>query len=368
MKKLNNMKIAVDVRLLRGLTGMGKYLSEVLRRLTIHSKYEYYYLDYKLPRRNLLEKIFDQIYEQFWIQLLVPQVLKKENVKLLYSPNPPTSLFVPIPVVLTIPDLLFYLDPNQNWFIKSYLYWVYRLSALKAKKIVTFSEYSKKNIVDILKVNPDKIEVISPAIKEETFGRKLADSKVQQVKRKFGIRKNYILNIPGTFVARKNVNDLLLSFNNLPLKIKKDFNLVFIGNDKHPSFNEFFKNVQQLQLEDYVIATGYVSEEELRALYQGAFMLVITAIYEGFALPPLEAMRESVPVIVIAYGDSSLSEVLGDAGLIVKDKASLTRAMLDLIRKNELRYELIKKGLNQAKKYNWDKSIWKIIQVFQDAI
>lgn len=361
------MKIAVDIRLLHNPnSGMGVYLSEVLKRLkTIHSKDEYYHLDYKLLKINLLGKVLDLIYEQLWVQLLVPQVLRNENVKLLYSPNPPTSLFVTIPIVLTIPDLSFYFDHTLNWFIKSYLYWVYKLSALKAKKITTFSESSKKDIVDILKVNSNKIEIVSPAIKE-TFGRKLADSKVQQIKKKFGIRKKYILSIPGTFIPRKNVNDLLLSFDSLLPKIKKDFNLVFVGNNKHSSFNEFINKVRQLQLEDYVIVTGYISEEELRALYQGAFMLVITSLYEGFGLPPLEAMRENVPVI--AYDNSSLSEIVGEAGLKVKDKVGLKMAILDLITKNKLRHELIKKGLSQIKKYDWDKSTQKLIQIFQDTI
>lgn len=361
------MKIAVDIRLLHNPnSGMGVYLSEVLRRLKIiRSKNDYYYLDYKLPKRNLLEKVLDLMYEQLWMQLLVPQILRKENVKLLYSPNPPTSLFATIPIVLTIPDLSFYFDPGLNWFIKSYLYFEYKLSALKAKKITTFSESSKKDIADILKVNLSKIEIVSPAIKE-AFGRKLAGSKLEQIKKKFGIRKKYILSIPGTFIPRKNVNDLLLSFNSLPPKIKKNFNLVFVGNNKHSSLHEFSSQVQKLQLEDYVIVTGYISEEELKALYQGAFMFVITSLYEGFGLPPLEAMSLNAPVI--AYDNSSLSEIVGDAGIKVKDRVTLKMAILDLITKNKLRNELIKKGLSQVKKYDWDKSIQKLSQIFQDTI
>lgn len=363
------MKIAVDSRLLHNQnSGMGKYLSEVLRRLkTISNKYEYYYLDYELPKRNILEKIIDLIYEQLWIQFLVPQILRKEKVKLLYSPNPPTSFFITIPIVLTIPDLIFYFDPNLNWFIKSYLYWVYKLSAIKAKKIVTFSETSKKNIANILNINLNKIEVASPSIKE-IFGQKFVHSKMEQIKNKFKIRKKYILSIPGTFIQRKNAKDLLLSFNSLSPKIKKEFNLVFVGNNKHASFSEFMNNVRQLQLEDSVIVTGYISEEELKALYQGAFMMVITTNYEGFALPPLEAMRESLPVVAITYGNSSLSEVIGDAGLIVKDQSGLKMAMLDLITKNKLRHELIKKGLSQVKKYDWDESVRKLIKTFQDTV
>lgn len=363
------MKIAIDIRLLHNPnSGMGKYLSDLLKRITAHQEYEYYLMDYKLPRRNLLEKIYDQIYEQFWIQLLTPLILKKEDAKLLYSPNPPTSLLTTVPVVLTIPDLIFYLDSDLNWFIKRYLYWVYRLSAIKAKKIITFSGNSKQHIVDVLKINSNKIEVISPGIKEEIFGHKLADSKLQQIKQKFGITRKYILNIPGTFIARKNVNDLLISFNNLPLKVKKDFHLVFIGNDKHPSFSEFQNQVQLHRLEKYVTTTGYISEEEIKTLYQGAFMLVITATYEGFALPPLEAMSEKLPIIAITYDNSSLTEVIGDAGLIVHDRSSLTNAMLELITKNELRKKLIKNGLRQVKKYRWDRSVGKIIRIIQDSI
>lgn len=361
------MKIAVDTRLLNNPnSGMGVYLSEVLRRLkTKQSKDEYFNLDYKLPKRNLSEKVWDLIYEQVWIQLLVPQILRKENANLLYSPNPPTSLFATIPIVLTIPDLSFYFDSSLNWFIKSYLYLVYKLSALKAKKITTFSESSKKDIVNILKVNPSTIEIVSPAIKE-IFGQKLASSYVEQIKKKFGLRKKYILSIPGTFIPRKNVNDLLLSFDSLSPKIKKDFNLVFVGNNLHPSFNEFMSNVRQLQLENSVIVTGYISEKELKALYQGAFMFVITSFYEGFGLPPLEAMSEKVPVI--AYDNSSLSEIVGEAGLKVKDKVGLKMAILDLITKNKLRHELIKKGLSQVKKYDWDKSVQKLIQILHDTI
>lgn len=363
-----SIKIAIDIRLLRGKTGMHKYLSEMVDRLNTFKDFEYYHLGYQRPRRNLLEKIFDAIYEQYWMQLKVPGILKKEKIKLLYSPNPPTSLFTSIPIVLTIPDLLFYLDPNLNWFFKTYLYWEYRFSALKAKTIITFSEYSKRNIAKILKVIPDKIVVISPCIKEEVFGQKLSDSKVAQVMKRFKINKKIILNIPGTFVARKNVEDLLISFNKLPKKIKDEFKLVFIGNDKHPSYSGFIEKVRKLGLEDHVVATGYISEEELRAFYQEAYMLVVTAIYEGFALPPLEAMREGLPVIAIAYGDSSLSEVLGNTGLIVNNRTDLTKAMQDLITKSKLRHEMVKKGLAQAKKYNWNDAVQRIIQVIHEAI
>ena len=93
-------------------------------------------------------------------------------------------------------------------------------------------------------------------------------------------------------------------------------------------------------------------------------MFVVTSLYEGFGLPPLEAMSERVPVI--AYDNSSLSEIVGEAGLKVKDKVGLKIAILDLITKNKLRQELIKKGLSQVKKYNWDKSVLKLMQIFKD--
>lgn len=361
------MKIAVDTRLLHNQkSGMGIYLSEVLNRLkAISSRDEYYYLEYKLPKRNLLEKILDLIYEQLWIQLLVPQILRKEKPQLLYSPNPPTPLFIGIPVVLTIPDLSFYFDTSLKWFVKSYLFWVYKISAIKATKITTFSESSKKDIVKVLKVDPDKIEIVSPAIKE-IFGQKLSSDKLEQIKAEFGIKKRYILSVPGTFITRKNVCDLLLGFDSLPLGVKKDFILVFVGNNKHSSFKEFMDKIRQLRLQDYVIVTGYTSEEQLRALYQGASIFVITSLYEGFGLPPLEAMYQKVPVI--SYDNSSLSEIVGEAGLKVKNISGLKEAMLELITNKKIRYDLIEKGIKQVRKYDWDKSVQKLNQIFQNTI
>lgn len=359
------MKIAVDTRLLHNPTsGMGVYLSEILQRLKkTDSKDEYYDLEYTLPKSNFLEKFIDLLYEQLWIQFFVPISIVKQKIEILYSPNPPTSLFVTIPVVLTIPDLSFCFDESINFFIKTYLFWVYKLSALKASKITTFSENSRKDIIRILKIDSNKIEVVNPAIKDQ-FRINISSFQKKQVKAKFGISKNYILSVPGTFIPRKNVNDLLLSFCNLPAKIKEDFILVFVGSKKHSSFNSFIDQVKILNLEKKVIVTGYISTLDLDILYKEAFMFITTSLYEGFGLTPLEAMSRKIPVI--SYNNSSLSEIVGDAGLKVKNKEELSVAILELITQSKLRNQLIKKGLSWIKKYDWNQSSQKLIKIFQN--
>ncbi len=361
------MRIAVDYRLvtMNPKSGMGVYVKEIVSTLRLIDKanvYKTFTFDFRSIKKPLISKLADLVKEHYFVNVMLPFLLRKKY-DLLYSPNPPSPIFCPVPVVLTIPDLSFLHDTQMNFFVKLYLFFVYYLSVRRAQEITTFSENSKRDIVKFLKVNSEKVSIITPAV-NKNFYKKLSQKKLKKVMEKFGINAKYILSVPGSFIERKNAKDLLLAYNLLPARFKKNYLLVFVGNASGPNFERFKQLVQKLKLGKRVIFTGYISEADLVALYQGAVISVFTSLYEGFGLPPLESMAAGTPVIV--YKNSSLPEVVGNAGVLVENRDELTKSILNLLKNKKRRIRFARLGREKAKEFSWEKSAKKMRDLFSN--
>jgi glycosyltransferase involved in cell wall biosynthesis len=193
-------------------------------------------------------------------------------------------------------------------------------------------------------------------------------TELQRVRDTYGIEGDYILSV-GSIQPRKNLGRLIASYSYLrqsraQSKLPK---LVLVGK-RAWLYDETLRAIQDSKLLDSIILTGYVPQQDLPALYSGAVCFVYPSFFEGFGLPPLEAMKCGTPVI--AGNRTSLPEVVGDAGLLVDplDVRALGSAIERLICNSDFRNELRLKGLNQAEKFDWRETARRTLDVYKEVV
>lgn len=230
-------------------------------------------------------------------------------------------------------------------------------SIKESSRIITISESSKREIMEHYQVPENKITIINPAVDHMTF-KPQSKTASQTITKKYQISRPYILSVC-TLEPRKNLIGVLKAFELLPEGIKGTHSLVLVGG-KGWLDGELEAKYEQLAKKYNLVRTGYVPDEDLPALYSGASVFVYPSFYEGFGMPPLEAMACGVPVIT--SDNTSLPEVVGDAGIMVKaeDIQQLAIEIERVLSDKRLSSVLRKRGLNQAKKFSWDKSALKL--------
>lgn len=236
-------------------------------------------------------------------------------------------------------------------------------SIKKANHIITVSQSTKRQIVDHYHVAADKVNVITPAIDHQDFyPRKQVEA--DKARAKYSLPTRYIL-FTGTLEPRKNVVGILNAYQALPPQLKIKFPLVLAGGRGWKD-EEIQAKLSKLKAAgEQIIQPGYVADEDLAAVFSGASLFVYPSFYEGFGIPPLEAMACGVPVITA--DNSSLPEVVGDAAIKVKagDDQELSLQMVRVLTSPKLSASLQKKGLDQAKKYNWQTSAQKFLDLLE---
>lgn len=356
------MKIAIDVQTTMGRpTGFGFYVSSLVENLKkIQSGHKYLLVE---PDS---EKDFSTPKRFFWDQLTYPIVAKKHGADLLHQPCFSAPFLFKGPVVITIHDLISMLFPENIPFASRMFYskWM-PITYRKATKIITVSASTKNDIVRILDIPAEKITVIPLAV-EDKFKKPLTKSEVESVKDKYQIKSDYILHV-GTLEPRKNLHFLISVFAKLIRDEANDnLNLVIVGK-KGWYFEGLFELVKESGLKDRVIFTGYVDDEDKPAIYQGAKMFAFPSLYEGFGLPPLEAMASGVPVI--SSNTSSMPEVIGEAGILIdpKDEKKWIEAITRVNTDEPKRKSMIEANKVQVAKFDWSKTAQKTIDIYEQA-
>ncbi len=236
--------------------------------------------------------------------------------------------------------------------------------------VICVSQSTKDDLCNYLgkRIDPDKIHVIYPGVSNHL--RPCHDPKqILSVKQKYGIpNQPYILSL-GTLEPRKNFAHTIECFKSLIRSEKiDDLNLVITGTR---SWNEpiLAKAIaQNASLKDRIILTGFVDDMDLSALYSGALVFVYPSLYEGFGLPPLEAMQCGTPVIT--SNNSSLPEVVGDAGIMVeaRDPDAFCQAILDIYLHPHIRKNLAKKGLARSQQFSWSKCAQSTMAAYKQSL
>jgi glycosyltransferase involved in cell wall biosynthesis len=360
-------EVVINARFLTNpLTGVQRYAFEVTRRLPntirviapqpVAPSYEFLssatIVDPlgKFVRGGALGHLWEQVALLRWV----------EKGDLLWSPCGAGPLAVQ-KQVLTIHDIAYLEHPE--WFNRRFVSWYQFLVPRlvhRVQQIIAISEFTKARLVDRTKVSPKKIVVIPNGV-DPRFHPK-PQEEVTKVRGDLGIpSSNYVLSL-GSLEPRKNLNRLLKAWENICHKLPDDVWLVVAG-AKGKSL--VFRDISFDKWPPRVYLTGYVPDKYLPALYSGALAFVYVSLYEGFGLPPLEAMACRTPVVTSNV--ASIPEVVGDAAVLVDpdDVESIVWGIRKIVEDKTLRKKLRHNGLERAKKFTWDRTAeltWRVLK------
>ena len=369
MISLDYMRIGLDaIPLAAAKTGIGHYtdaLSTWLART--HPDHEYELMspfDFSIDRRNghharayppNLNKRFTpvrSIFRKWWL-IGLPTLLQLSPVDVFHGTNYCVPLWAPCPTVVTIHDLSLFTQSETHEDAN-----VERgrrrmpIMARRASAVIAPSEWTRKEIIEYLNIREDRIRVIFEAARESM--RPLSADEAAPVLERHSIQFPYILFV-GTIEPRKNLLTLIEAYHELLRTTKERPHLVICGGRGWLD-SEVFKRVEDLHIADMVHFTGYVDDDDLPALYSSAEAFVYPSLYEGFGLPPLEAMACGTPVIT--SNSSSLPEVVGKAGLTfaAKDIKALARNLANVLTDVSLRGQMRISGIEQAQRFSWARA------------
>lgn len=318
--------------------------------------------------KNWNYKIFGP--KKFWTQLALPLKLFTGRIKpdVFFSPAHYAPRFSPVPTVVSIMDLAFFHFPD--YFTKKDLAQLHswtKYSVQKAKAIITISEATKGDIINLYGISEGKIHVIYPGIKS-ALALTPHVYPMQELQIKYNINDNFLLFV-GTLQPRKNIVRLIEAF----AKVIKDrpeenstLELVIVGK-KGWKYEEILAAPEKYQVTDRVKFLDFVDDENLQLLYQNAKCFVFPSLYEGFGLPVLEAMRAGCPVITSNV--SSMPEAGGEAALYVDPESvsDIAEKIVSILTDKKLRSEMIVKGREQLKKFSWEKAAKETLSVLKDV-
>jgi glycosyltransferase involved in cell wall biosynthesis len=251
--------------------------------------------------------------------------------------------------IVTVHDVIFYVYPT-NYLKKSLSKLVYR-GLRNCNKIISVSKATKDDLVRYFQIPEQKIAVIPEGVSKNF--RPLLHTDVEHIYERYKLDKNYryIMHV-GNPEPRKNVITLIKSFHHLITDLKvKDIRLIKINQLSKADRGA----IKELDLQNYVKIIDCVTDEDLISLYNIANVFVFPSFYEGFGFPPLEAMACGTPVI--ASNTSSMPEIIGDAGIMIdpQDVNGFAGAIYEVLANQNLRRDMIKKGLEKARGFNWEK-------------
>ncbi|MCI0495119.1 glycosyltransferase family 4 protein [candidate division KSB1 bacterium] len=374
------MNITIDARLaLNTMTGIGNYLIHLIEALlSIDAKNKYRILireslnqDHPFnqwKQKNLITEKIGVKPVRPGQHFLIPMKLRSRAIDVYHYPHFDLPMIQRYRSVVTIHDLKYIIAPELfpefGSLKKAYMNFFYRMSCRKAKKIIVVSENTKRDLVRLFHVPPEKVAVI-PLASNSNFKPAANKQKIQSKLAKLGLNKKFFL-VVGERRPHKNLVRIIEAFQIFKKHGFDDYKLVVIGK-KYGSYSEPEQTIEQLKLNEDVIFKGYVPDEELPLYYQSAEALVFASLYEGFGIPILEAMSCETPVITSNV--SSLPEVAADAALCVNPVASsaIAEALERLVLQPELKADLITKGLKRAKMYSWERTAEQTLAVYQEV-
>ena len=308
-----------------------------------------------LPGRSPLARLWRE-------HVLLPLACKRERVELLHCPKSAVPFFSPCPVVVTLHDLIPLTHPETEK-LAARIYWRIQIpvAARRSSYIITDSEFARGEIMAMFGTPADRISAVMLGFNPEMIERKTAGDK-ERVSAKYGLPERYILYV-GTIQPRKNIQTLVEAFNLLKRDHAIPHSLVIVGR-KGWLYNDLFARIRELGLENDVIFTGFVPDEELPAIYDGADVFSYLSFFEGFGLPPLEAMACGVPIVV--SNTTSLPEVVGDAGIAVgpHDVAAVADAIFGILNDPQLAAAFRERGMERSALFSWEHCARETLAIY----
>jgi len=360
------LRIGIDAREIEGgMTGIGRYLKGYIKYVsdTYHEYFLYYSCkpEVDLSCSNIRVRVLSSP-KLIWDHITLPLALNKDKVDLFFSPYYKKPWSLRCKSIVTIHDLNPLFGPPHSFLHKNYFKKIIKRSLFSADSILVVSNYVKEQLLELFKIDMNKIIVNYNAI-DEKF-RPIEDNNfLKAILAKYGITSKYILYV-GNLMPHKNVLSLVKSYSVLSDNLRDNYKLVIVGRKKW-THKQLTGLVNKLHLANNVVFTGFVPESDLVYLYNGADLFIFISLREGFGFPPLEAMACGLPVI--ASNTTSLPEVIGDAGLLVDPCKvnNISEAITKVLTDSKLRNDLVEMGLRRVRQFTVEKMAKKIIEVFE---
>jgi len=367
------VRIGIDARKLHDF-GIGTYIRNLLRQLARMDCQTEFVILCRPEDRETVAALGDnfravvQTAPNYSIseQLRIPLALAREGVTLFHAPHYVLPPLVRCKSVVTIHDCIHLMFPQYlpNRLAYSYARTSIRLAARRATRILTVSESSKRDILRFVDTEPDKIDVIYNAY-DDRFAIDPREEDVVRVRERFQLESEFVL-YAGNVKPHKNLERLIEAFHLVRKRGLDHLKLVMIG-DEISKYTALRRAVHQHQLHKYVRFLGYLPEVTLAVMYRLAGVFVFPSLYEGFGLPPLEAMASGTPVVTSNV--SSLPEVAGDAAVLVDpyDPRSIADGIYRVLSDERLRRDLRRKGVARAGMFSWEQSVRRVRAIYGEV-
>ena len=374
------MKVAIDIRRMTEF-GVGTYIRNVVRtlaRLDRESKYFLIGLPAKMAEFGALPPNFHAVAladgdNTLKGNLAFRAIVRRLGCDLVHIPH---LFWIPrglgCPYVLTVHDLLehMYGSRNASSLRRSMHFYLTRRVLRRAARVIAVSQFTKNEIEKLLALPHARIEVVYNAIDERFLHGHATDADRELIAQRYLVNYPFIL-YAGAIRPHKNVVRIIEAFSALKSELQKeqecpDLKLIIIGDDlsSHPRLR---RTVVRSGVQNDVRFLGFVPIEVLRIFYDVAKIFVFPSLYEGFGLPPLEAMAHGTPVVT--SNTSSLPEVAGNAALLVNPenvfeiRRGLQRVLLD----PALREQMKQRGYEQAQRFSWTASVSRILEIYREV-
>lgn len=303
-----------------------------------------------------------------WKHAALPLALRRDRADLFHSPTGTLPLWAPCPQVVTIHDLFAVVGPD--WFpgrMAATLAGAQRRAARAAAAIVAVSHTTRRDLVERLGVPEERIQVVHNGVDHERFSPSpLVGEDPDAVAGRYGARRPFVLCV-GSLLPWRNAPRLLRAVAAARAQHRLEVDLLFVGRNVWGT-DPTATIARETGWDAWAHVAGYVSDEDLPALYRAAALFAAPSLYEGFGIPPLEAMASGVPVVASTAG--AMPEVLGHAALLADplDEAGLAEALYAALADGPLRGRLRERGLARARHYSWARAVDETWQVYLRAL
>ncbi len=375
------MRIGIDARFFGGeqSKGLGRYTQKLIEQLAEHDGPHTYVIFlqpeslrlWKAPNDKFSVVVAPYHWYSFAEQLGMPWKIWRARVDVMHFPHFNVPLLYRKPFIVTIHDLIINHFPTERaTTLGPFLYtfkhlagqWVMRHAVRFSQRIITVSEFSKHDIVNYYGIDPQKVVVTYEAADPVTPAE---NTNAKQILERYRIRKPYLLYI-GNAYPHKNLEMMIDVLKELKRRQQPiPWQMVFVGREDY-----FYARLKQhawsKNVDDHTVFTGFVPDSELSVLYAHAEAYVFPSLYEGFGLPPLEAMTQRTPVL--SANTSCLPEILGDAAEYFDpaDVSAIIDAIQRVMHNTERRQTLIQNGDVQVRQYSWHRMMQQTLNVYAE--
>jgi glycosyltransferase involved in cell wall biosynthesis len=371
------LRIVIDTRHLRDF-GIGTYIRNLLgalSRLDAENRYILVAHPEDLPELSALGANFELAPYQRrdtdpLDQLAFPWYLRHFSADLFHIPLNVVSIAMPSPYVVTVHDMSSLLFDQQRTLRKNFRRYQFRRGLLRAERVIAVSHATREDIEELFRVPSERISVVYNAPDPAFLQDSATPEQVQRVLERYQVDYPFLL-YAGTIRPQKNIPRLIEAFAVVRGRLEdhpvyRDLRLIIIGDEisRYPAVR---RAVIQTRVEAVVRFLGFVPLETLKVFYKTAAAFVFPSLYEGFGLPPLEAMACGTPVVT--SNASSLPEVAGDAAVLVNPENvfDIAAGIREVLTNEALRAELIERGRRRAREFSWERTACQVLEIYRQV-